>query len=380
MYSSFIMRVRVARSFLAIVSVAILAACSSGPDRPKPAELGPSATLMGVKKAWTVQIGPVNFPLDIRLSSSGLFAASSAGTVVSLDPDSGRELWRASVGTPLSAGVGADGDDAAVVTQANQVVLLRSGEVRWRYQLPAQVQTPPLVAGGRVFVLAADRSVTALDGATGRKLWVQQRPGEPLVLQQSGVLLAVGDTLVAGFSGRLTGLNPLNGTLRWDAAVASPRGTNDVERLVDLVGRVSRVDDVVCARAFQSSVGCVDARRGTLLWSKPASGAQGIHGDGKTLFGTEFNGRVMAWKRDSGEKAWSHDGLLHRDLTAPLLIGRSVAVGDGQGWVHLLSRDDGAPLNRLATDGSAIATAPMQAGNTLVVATRNGSVVGFRPE
>lgn len=380
MYPLFIAKVRMQRSFLAIVFASALAACSSGPDRPKPAELGPNAALIGVKTAWTVQIGPVNFPLDIRLSSSGLFAASSAGAVVSLDPDSGRELWRTSLGTPLSAGVGADGDDAAVVTQTNEVVLLRSGEVRWRYQLPAQAHTAPLVAGGRVFVLAADRSVTALDGATGRRLWVQQRPGEPLVLKQSGVMLAVGDTLVAGFSGRLTGLNPLNGSLRWEAAVASPRGTNDVERLVDLVGRVSRVDDVVCARAFQSSVGCVDARRGTLMWSKPAQGAQGVHGDGKTLFGTEINGRVVAWKRDSGEKAWSYDGLLHRDLTAPLLIGRSIAVGDGQGWVHLLSREDGAPLNRLATDGSAIVSAPVQAGNTLVVATRNGSVVGFRPE
>ena len=75
--------------------------------------------------------------------------------------------------------------------------------------------------------------MTAFDGATGRKLWVQSRPGEPLVLQQPGSLQAVGDTLVAGLSGRLVGLNPNNGTVRWEVPLASPRGTNEIERLVD---------------------------------------------------------------------------------------------------------------------------------------------------
>ena len=33
----------------------------------------------------------------------------------------------------------------------------------WCWLLPTQSYTPPLVAGGRVFVLGADRSLTALD-------------------------------------------------------------------------------------------------------------------------------------------------------------------------------------------------------------------------
>ena len=37
-------------------------------------------------------------------------------------------------------------------------------------------------------------------------------------------------------------------------------------------------------------------------------------------------------------------------------------------------------MNRLSTDGSGIAGAPMQAGNTLIVATKAGRLFGFRPE
>jgi outer membrane protein assembly factor BamB len=201
-----------------------------------------------------------------------------------------------------------------------------------------------------------------------------------LVLRQAGVLLAVGDTLVVGLSGRLVGINPSNGTIRWEAPIASPRGTNDIERLVDLVGRVSREGDVVCARAFQASVGCVDATRGTLLWTKSAIGSVGVHGDDKYVFGVESDGKVVSWRRADGERAWVSERLRYRALTDPLVVGRSVAVGDETGLVHLLSREDGSALARVSTDGSAVIAAPVLVGGTLVVVTRNGGVYGFKPE
>jgi len=267
-----------------------------------------------------------------------------------------------------------------VVTTSNDLVVLSAGKELWRHRMPAQVYTAPLVAGARVFVLAADRSVTAFDGQTGRRLWSQQRPGEPLVLRQAGVLMAVGDTLVAGLAGRLVGMNPVNGSARWDAPIATPRGTNDVERLVDLVSGVSRMGDVVCVRAFQASVGCVNAARGAVLWSKPANGAFGVGGDDARVYGTEADGRVVAFRRDNGERAWSSDRLQYRGLTAPLAVGRSVAIGDSTGFVHLLSREDGTPLNRLTTDGTAVAAQPVLAGGTLLVVTRGGGVFGYVPE
>jgi outer membrane protein assembly factor BamB len=222
--------------------------------------------------------------------------------------------------------------------------------------------------------------VTAFDGAGGRKLWTQQRPGDPLVLRQAGVMLAVGDTLVVGLSGRLVGLNPVNGSVRWEVPIASPRGTNDIERLVDLTGRVSRIGDVVCARAFQSAVGCVNAARGTVLWTRPANGAEGVHGDDRNVYGSESDGKVVAWRRADGERVWTTDRLQYRSLTEPLAVGRSVVVADETGFVHLLSREDGSPLTRLSTDSSGVRVGPVLVGNTLVVVTRSGNVYGFQPE
>jgi outer membrane assembly lipoprotein YfgL len=363
-----------------LVVAGFLIGCSSAPEKPKATELAPNAGLLGVRLAWTAKIGVIDFPLDVNVSAHSVTVASSDGVVGSFDAGTGAARWRTNVAVPIAAGVGSDGRFAALVTRDNELLVLDAGHQIWHQKLPAQGFTAPLVAGGRVFVLTADRAVTAFDVESGQKLWNQQRPGESLVLRQGGVLLAVGDTLVAGLSGRLVGIDPSNGTIRWESAIASPRGTNDIERLVDLVGPVSRVGEVVCARAFQASVGCVNTGPGSLLWTKPAFGYVGVHGDEKTVFGVESDGKVIAWRRADGERVWVSERLRYRGLTAPLVVGRSVAVGDASGLVHWLSREDGSPLTRVTTDGTAIVTAPVLADGTLVVVTRGGGVFGFKPD
>lgn len=367
---------------LPIVSMvlALLAACSGGSNAPKPTVLKPVVPVVAVQQVWTARLGAVSFPMALSVSGNNFFAAASNGTVAAIDARNGQDIWRLNLGTPLAAGVGSDGRLAAVVTQGNELVAIEQGREVWREKLTAQAYTAPFVAGGRIFVLTADRAVHAFDGNSGRKLWTQQRPTEPLVLRQAGVLLAVGDTLVAGLAGRLTGLNPANGSLRWEVPIASPRGINDVERLVDLVGPVSRLNNVLCVRAFQASVGCVNAERGVLQWTKPADGSVGLDGDERRVFAVESDGKVVTWNRADGESGWSSEQLRFRGLTAPRVVGRSIAIGDAAGLVHLLSREDGTFVNRLTTDGSAIVTTPALIGETLVVVTRAGTIFGFQPQ
>jgi outer membrane protein assembly factor BamB len=186
--------------------------------------------------------------------------------------------------------------------------------------------------------------------------------------------------LFRSLSGRLTGVDPDTGSTRWEAPVAAARGTNDVERLIDLVGGVARQGSVVCARAFQSAVGCVDATDGKLLWSKPADGATGLAGDGALVFGVEADGKVIAWNAAGGERVWLNESLRWRDLTGPLVLGRSVVVGESTGQLLLLARADGKLLERIGTDSSGLAAAPVTAANTLVAVTRSGGVYGFQPQ
>ena len=362
---------------LALALAGLLAACGSSP-RPKPADLGSVPVKQDLQKGWSFALGALDFPMSPAITANLVGLATSQGTVHALDARNGQEVWRATVGAPLSAGVGSDGERFAVVTRSNELVTLQSGKVLWRQKLPAQSFTPPLVAGQRVFVLMADRSVMGLDGATGRILWTQQRPGEPLVLRQAGVLLPVNDTLVAGLSGRLVGLNPTTGALRWDAPLATPRGTNDLERLVDIVAPVSRVGDSVCARAFLAQVGCVNAARGGVQWTRAAVSDQGLSGNASLMVGTESNGVVTAWQRNSGERLWETDRLRYRRLSAPLMTDKGVLVADEAGFIYLLSLTDGALLNRITLDGEALVSPPLAMGSDFLVVSRKGLVQSLR--
>ncbi len=364
---------------LAFGLMLVLVACSS-PEKNKQLDLGPNVPLIGVRSAWSTNVGAISFPLQVKTVGNLVYVASSDGNVAAIDARTGGDLWRVSLGTKLSAAIGSDGRYAAVVSQQNELIVLDGPKELWRQKLGAVTMTPPFVAGARVFVLSADRSVTAFDVVNGRKLWQQQRTGEALVLGRSGIVMAVGDTLVTGLGGRLVGMNPTNGKLQWEAQIANSRGTNEVERLVDMVAGVSRNGSQVCVRAFQSSVGCVDAGKGTTLWTKSASGATGLDGDESTLFGTESDGRVIAWRRTDGERLWLSERLRFRSLTAPIVVGQSVVMGDDAGTLHFLSRKDGSPLNRMFTDGSPVLTNLSLVGQTLVAVTRNGGVFGFKPE
>jgi len=374
-------RARVMASCLAAaVAAVLLVGCASGPDKPKPQPLEPLAPQLAVSAAWNQRIDGVKFPLSVAVSPGVFTVAGDDGTVMALEVDTGRELWRANVGARLSAGVGSDGRFAAVVTRDGELVTVEAGRVVWRKPLGLRVTTAPLVAGERVFVLGVNRSVHAFDAQDGGKLWSSQRPGDPLTLAHAGLIAPFKDTLMVAQGPRLAGLDPLNGNVRWEVAVGSPRGTNEIERLADLVGPAGRVGDVVCVRSFQAAVGCVDAERGSLAWSRNAGGTDGVAADDEFVFGADATDRVSAWKRGSGEVAWSSDKLLYRGLSAPLVSGKAVVFGDDEGMLHFLSRDKGEALLRLTTDGSAVATAPVAAGGTLLVVTRAGGVFAFRPQ
>ena len=366
------------KCLIAFALVTALAACSS--DKPKPTPLEAVTPQIAGRLVWSARIDGAAPGLIVTARDGEFTVAAADGSVVAYQADNGREVWRGIAGARLSAGVGSDGRYAAVVTRDNELVVLERGAPKWRTRLNSRISTPPLVAGERVFVMGVDRVVNAFDALDGRLLWTLQRPGDPLTLSQPGVVAAFKDTLLVGQGQRLTGVDPLRGTVRWEIALANPRGTNEVERLSDLTGPVVRVGDVVCARSFQVGVGCANALLGTLLWTKNVGGVQAVGGDADLVVGADASDRITAWRANNGDLAWNNENLRYRSLSGPLVVGRTVIFGDAEGQVHFLDRADGKTLLRMPTDGSAVVGVPVRAGNTILVVTRNGGLFAFRPE
>jgi len=376
-------RSRVATAFAAAIAAGVLVGCSTissmfSAEKPKPKELEPIVAPITVRPVWNQNIGAIQFPLSVAVNGNVLTLAND-GSVIALEAETGRTVWRVDVGARISAGVGSDGNTAAVVTRDGELVVVEGGRVKWKKVVGVRVATAPLVAGGRIFVLAVDRTIHAYDASDGIKLWQVQRPGDALTLSQTGVVAAFKNTLVVGQGPRMAGLDPLTSTLRWEVPLGAPRGANEVERLADLIGPVVRSGDLICARSFQAAVGCVDAQLGNVAWTKSVGGTDAIAGDSELLFGADASDRISAWRTPTGDVAWTSEALMFRGLGAPAAVGQSVVFGDSTGTLHWFSRAKGESQARVTTDGNAISTPPVSVGGLLIVVTRGGGVFAFRP-
>lgn len=379
---------RLVQISLIALAAASLSGCSTisstwnswfGDAKNQPAKLETLSGPATGRVVWSGKGDSIGFPLSVATPGDSFVVASGDGSVRALAAADGRELWRGNAGGKLLAGVGSDGRFAAVVNRDNELVVLDAGRVTWKKALPTPVVAAPLVAGERVFALTLDRQVIAFDALDGRKIWEMRRPGDPLTLSKAGVLMAYKDTLIVGQGARLAGVDPLLGQLRWEASVATPRGTNEVERLADLVGPAVRQGEAICARAFQSAVGCVNAERGSALWNRVVGGTNGIGADDQVVVAGDASDRLSAWKLANGDLAWSADQFQLRKLSVPVVLNKQVLIGDYEGQIHLLDRDTGKTRSRIATDGSAIAATALL-GDTALFVTRNGGLFAIKAE
>jgi outer membrane protein assembly factor BamB len=362
----------------ALAVTVLVAGCAS--DKPKPTPLATITPTLAVQPAWTAQVDASKFIAlpTLRSGTLVLTGGDSNGSVLGLEAATGKTLWQANFGQSLSAPAGSDGRFTAGVSLDNELIVLDQGKPVWRAQLSSRVATPPLVAGERVFVLGVDRSVRAYDAATGRYLWLLQRAGDSLTLSQPGVLAAYQDSLLVGQGHRLAALDPTRGSVKWEIPLANPRGTNEVERVADLVGPAARQGSTLCVRSFQTAVACADLQNASMTWSKPAGGIQALGADAQLVVGADNSGRISAWRAASGDLAWSSETLLHRDLSGMALTSKVAVVGDLEGQVHFLDRTTGQIVQRMATDGSAIVGTPVLTGELVIVNTRRGGVFAFR--
>jgi outer membrane protein assembly factor BamB len=353
------------------------------PSGPQPAELPPLARAQPMRVLWTASVGPSEgYILAPALAGDSVYAAARDGTVVRLDAASGALRWRAATGMRISGAVGADGEIVVVASESGEVLALDAadGKARWRTRVSSEVLAPPRLADGLVLVRSADSRIFAFGAHDGRRRWVYQRSPAALVVRSPAGVSVHEDSAYAGFpGGKLVALSLANGGARWEATVALPRGATELERIVDVVGEPAVFGREVCAVAYQGRVACYDARNGIARWARELSSLSGVALDARHAYVSDDKGTVHALERASGRSLWRQERLAHRQLSTPLALGAAIAVGDLQGYVHLLAHDSGAFIARHATDGGAIRAAPLRLPAGFLVQTAAGGLYALAP-
>jgi len=352
-------------------------AFGSGPA-VKPSPLTPITPTASMRIVWQASVGSSEKQVFYPAVSGGVaYATGAAGNVTGFDTQSGKSTVQLAAGQPVSGGVGFGAGLLLLGTTKGEVLAFdASGKQLWKAQLPGEVLAPPEAQNGIVIARAGDSRIYALDAATGKQRWHYQRTTPALTVRTNAGALLDRGAVFAGFpGGRLVALQLSNGSIGWDAVVALPRGTTELERVADITSLPVIDGNQVCAAAYQGRVACLDPARGTVLWARDISSSAGIAVDARNLYVTDDKGAVVALEKSAGASLWKQDKLLNRRVSGPLSLGRYVVVGDIEGYVHLISSTDGAFAARIPTDGSAISAAPVAIGSgSFLVQTRNGGI------
>jgi len=311
------------------------------------------------------------------LSGNTVYAAGASGQIAGFNAGSGAQQARFDAGSPLSGGIGYGAGLVLAGTARGEVLAFEpSGKPAWKTQLTGEVLSPPSGADGVVVVRTGDGRIYGLNAADGKQRWVYQRALPTLAVRNFAGIAVDRGAVFAGFpGGRLVAIALANGNVGWESVVALPKGATELERVTDVTSLPMVDGPQVCAVAFQGRVACFDVMRGETLWARDVSSIAGMGLDPRNAYVTDDRSAVLALDRRNGASVWKQDKLSGRWASAPLALGRHVIVGDFEGYVHLLSRDDGAFVARIATDGSAIQVPPVALDlSTFLVQTRNGGV------
>jgi outer membrane protein assembly factor BamB len=372
------------KKLLLLLILLSLSACStvrgwmgSKPEGAHPAALVEFKQTATFTERWHSNVGEAGEnSLQAALTADAVYGVSMKGELTRLDRATGRQIWRIESHQTISAGVGSGeallviGSDKGVVTAFGE-----DGKLRWQHTVSSEVSGVPQVADGVVVVRTGDGRIAGLAAGDGKPLWTYERSTPALVARSHASVTVYHGIVYAGFAGgKLVAFKLADGSLLWENTVSQPRGNTELERISDITSNPVLSDSQVCAIAFQGRLACYETIQGNPLWNRQIESDKGLFIQGKQLFLSDSGSIIMALDKDSGSTVWKNELLSLRDTSAPHVSDHFVVVGDAEGYLHALSREDGHFAARIKLDGSAIQTAPVEMDNGMLVQTRNGGI------
>lgn len=355
-----------------------------------------------MRRLWERKIGRGAEDKAIKLvpavSGSRVFAAAADGVVVAVDSANGREFWKVNIEDfyssteqkisfsdstdTITGGVGVGEDLVLVGSAAGEVVAMNQsdGTLAWRAKTTSEVLSPPQANGQLVVAQSIDGRVAGFDALDGERKWLYSTSVPSLTLRGTSTPLLPSDAVIVGFAnGRIAVLDRERGLPMLESRVANAQGSSDLERLVDIDGLMVREGSVLYAASYQGNLAAIDLlERGSVRWLKPTSSVVGLGTGFGNVYLATSDSQLLAFDADAaGREVWQSEALLYRDITTPVTVSSYIAVGDFEGYLHLLAQSDGRFVSRRRLDSDGLSSSAVVDGSRLYVMGNSGRLTAL---
>jgi outer membrane protein assembly factor BamB len=320
--------------------------------------------------------------LGAWLQDDSIVMVGHKGDVVSMQTTTGKELWETDLDIEVNTGPGGGNGLILIGSKEGELVALdeSTGKQIWTQQLSSEILSPAKASNGVVVARTADGRLAGLSAADGTRLWSYQRAVPLLSLRGAGEVVIANQMVIAGYAnGKLVALSLADGLVIWETSIAVPRGRTELERLVDIDSAPVIKNDEVYVVAFHGRLASVSMDSGRVIWYRDFSSRTGLDVDaGYSVYVSDDSDYVWALQDGTGDALWRQTRLLRRKITAPVIVGNNVIVGDYDGYVHWISRDDGRFVARERIADHAIRSKPITKDDLVFVTASDGTLTALR--
>lgn len=358
----------------------------------EPAELVKFDASVELQRLWSTSVGKGEGRTGVGqgpvVADGVVYAAALEGGVSALDLHTGKRLWHWKPAKEkdkrplrLSGGPGVGGGLVVIGSLEGEVVALDAagGNEQWRAKVRSEVISAPAIANGLVFVRSSDGRVTALEAANGSQRWFNAQELPPLTVRGNApVLPGPGVVFSGNDDGTLSALAMADGSPLWEQMVGVPEGRTDLERMADVDAAPVLDGTTLFATSYKDQTVAIEGPSGRPLWVRDHGGAGQLAVTSGAVLLADGKGTVWSLDKYSGAAQWSQPALARRELTGVAVLGDHVAVGDLEGYVHLLRLRDGEFAGRIRHSRERLLAAPRVADGVLLVQDVDGKLAAYR--
>lgn len=365
----------------------VLCACSTFFDKdntPTPTPLAHFKPEVTPTQLWNVRatkgVDKDYLKLTPTLNNQFIVTASRNGTVTATNKQNGATAWSTDTHIEITAGPTSANDLTVVGGYKGDVLALNpnNGTIVWKSRVSSEILAPPAISNTSVLIKTVDGHVVALSTLDGHRLWHYKQTEPTLILSASSAPVIHNNGVIAGFAnGALTKLSLNDGELQWQQTIAVPEGSFPIQRMVDIDADPIVFNQHIYAATYQGKIASLDPDNGHVIWTHDISSYSGTAADFDKIYVSDTQSHVWAFDAQNGNVLWRQTQLQARNLTAPVTMGNYVVVGDGEGYLHWLSKQDGHFIARINVDSSGILATPIVDHNILYVVTRDGHLAAY---
>ena len=310
-----------------------------------PTEIKPYDKKASIELIWENKVGDNDINnLNLIFSEEFVIAATSDGSLRKMQMATGETIWEKDISEEIMMGVGGDFENILFITENSYLWCLdSSGNVIWKIYIDGEVLTSPVVNNEKAYVRLADYEILQIDLKQGDIDWRYAHSSPSLTFNGTSSLTFSDGVIYGGFgAGKLVAVHQKSGAFIWEANISQVKGSTDIDRLTDVLSKPIINDSEVYAVSTSGDLTSIDRRSASIIWTRKISSFNNIAFDGFDIYLTHKSDSIYSLdSKRNGKTNWRNADLQFRRITDPIIIGDHIAVGDFDGYIHLLNSETG---------------------------------------